>query len=285
MQVFSNLLANRFKEFGGTLLLKSEATKIIFSNEKISGIVLFDRECIKSNIVVSNIDAEMTFKKLLEDKNEVIRKKLNTLETSISAFAVYLGLKIDVGTLLKDKCAIWYFSTYDMDACYGDTMGNILQNNLNYIVCTFPSLHSLDLPKNRSTMELFMGATFKTKEFWHNNKGIIAEKAIRKAEEIIPGFSKYIDVKIIGTPQTFYRYTFNKNGAMYGWASTPSQIDKTVFPQKTHIKGLYLTGHWCTNGLGQGGISGVSYSGRHIAKIINNRLNRKNRYLLTKESK
>ena len=107
---------------------------------------------------------------------------------------------------------------------------------------------------------------------------MIADKAIKKAEQIMPDFSKYIDVRVIATPHTFYRYTYNKNGAMYGWASTPDQIDKSIFPQKTPIEGLYLTGHWCTNGLGQGGISGVSYSGRHISRAIIKRFNKKMSY-------
>ncbi len=275
IQSFPNLLADKFRECGGTIMLKSEVIKIVSSGDGVSGIILSSGKQIKSDIIVSNADATSTFQKLLNTANKTIQEKIGNLKTSISAFAVYLGLNTNVEKLLKDKCAIWYFTTYDMDACYGDPRSNIMHENLNYIVCTFPSLHYSTFQKDKSVVELFMGAPFETEKFWDINKEKVAEKAITKASEVLLDLSKYIDTKMIATPQTFYRYTYNRNGAMYGWASTPDQIDKTIFPQKTDIEGLYLTGHWCTNGLGQGGVSGVAYSGRHIAKIIANRVNKR----------
>lgn len=275
MQTFSDLLANCFKELGGTLLLNSEVVKIMSSKSSISGVMLSTGKIFESNVVVSNSDAYRLFNNLLDIKHNPIIEKTQKLKVSISAFAVYLGLKVNISKLLKNQCAIWYFDTYDMRACYDNPTKNIMQKNINYIVCTFPSLHSPDNLLDKSVVEIFMGADFKTEDFWEKNKNLFADKAIKKAEEVIPEFSKYIDIKVIATPQTFYKYTFNRNGAIYGWASTPGQIDKSVFPQKTSIEGLYLTGHWCTNGLGQGGISGVSYSGRNIAKIIANRFGKK----------
>lgn len=273
IQSFSDLLAQRFKDYGGKLFLNTEALKIVCKGDRTEGVLLAGDSLLTSKIVVSNADAIHTFRDLIETNDKGINGKLNDLVPSISPFAVYLGINVHPSKILKDNCAIWYFSTYDIDACYGDPEGNMQADDLNYIVCTFPGLHSiLENGQQKFSLELFMGAPFKTESFWRKEKEHLADKAVEKAEKVLPGLSKFINLRIIGTPQTFYKYTYNHHGAMYGWASTPSQIDRSVFPQKTPIKGLYLSGHWCTNGLGQGGISGVAYSGRNIAKNIVNSL-------------
>ena len=77
-----------------------------------------------------------------------------------------------------------------------------------------------------------------------------------------------INVTVNAVPHTFYRYTFNKFGSAFGWASTVKQISPYIFPQKTSIDGLVLAGHWCTVGSGQGGIPRVAFSGKKASEII-----------------
>ena len=119
-----------------------------------------------------------------------------------------------------------------------------------------------------SSLTIFSAASFRSKEFWERNKHVFARKLIKKAEEIIPKLSENIDVIEIATPYTFYRYTANLNGALYGWANTIDQIDENVCPQETSVNNLILAGHWCMNGVGQGGISEVIYSGKKASKLI-----------------
>jgi phytoene dehydrogenase-like protein len=64
------------------------------------------------------------------------------------------------------------------------------------------------------------------------------------------------------------RYTLNTGGSSYGWLSTTSQIEPATMPCVTFIKGLYLAGHWMTQGTGQGGISTVSLSGKRSAENV-----------------
>jgi len=84
----------------------------------------------------------------------------------------------------------------------------------------------------------------------------------------MPGISKYVKTKVIGTPRTFNRYTLNKEGAAYGWLSSNDQIDSFVFPQKGSIQNMFLAGHWCTAGTGQGGVPKSIYSGRSAALLV-----------------
>ena len=269
IQAFPDALAQKFVKLGGDLVLLTKATKIFVKNNKVSGIEINNNKFINSDYVVSNVDASQTFFELVKESNKSMSQILSRMEPSISAFAVYLGLNSDLKKELKDKCAVWKFFTYDIEKCYGSPELNLQDAKLNYFVCTFPSLHdSTVLPQGKSTMGIFICAPFMDKIFWDVNKVRIADKLINAATEIVPSLNDEIEIKIIATPYTFYRYTLNKSGAIYGWASTPSQIDREICPQETYIEGLYLAGHWCTNGLGQGGVSEVAYTGRRAAKLI-----------------
>ncbi len=123
---------------------------------------------------------------------------------------------------------------------------------------------------NKDTVQIFTIASYENKEFWDGIRHSYSEAILSLAEQIIPRLRQYIDVTVTATPHTFYRYTMNKKGAAYGWASKVNQIDASLIPQKSSIKNLFLAGHWCTMGAGQGGISTVALSGKKAAAIIIN---------------
>ena len=95
-----------------------------------------------------------------------------------------------------------------------------------------------------------------------------ARKLFLKQKKIIPDIEASIELKILATPCSFQKFTYNTNGALFGWAAIPSQIDRKIFPYYTSIDNLYLTGHWVTNGIGQSGIPVVALSGRYTAQTL-----------------
>lgn len=269
IQVFPDVLATRFKELGGEMMLSKKVTKIIVKNNKAVGVEVVGRHRIESDYTVSNIDASQTFLNLIDKPDILMCKKIEDMELSISAFAIYVALDVSIDKKLKDKCAIWNFFTYDMEKCYGNPENNIISKSLDYFVCTFPSIHDRSLaPIGKSSMGIFILAPYKNKNFWDLNRSFLTNKLISAVNKLLPGIKNKINLMIAATPHSFYRYTFNKNGAIYGWASTPKQINMDLFPQKTYINKLFMAGHWCTNGLGQGGVSEVAYTGRRAAKLI-----------------
>lgn len=275
-QAFADSLLKIFRRYKGELILSQEVKKLYLKNKRNNVVVFGNNKEEKCRFIVSNIDATATFTNLLENRNTVIVKKLKGLKVSPSAFAVYLGLNINLKKILRNRCAVWKFSTYNVDNCYDNLEENLGKNKLKYIVCTFPSFHDKRLaPQGKDIVELFILAPFKTKEFWDKNKELLSNKMIKKAEELIPGLSNSIEVKEIATPYTFHKYTGNREGAIYGWASIPTQIDKNVVPNETELDGLYMAGHWATSGLGQGGITSVTYSGRYVAERILERVNKR----------
>jgi phytoene dehydrogenase-like protein len=117
-----------------------------------------------------------------------------------------------------------------------------------------------------TTVIAYINAPFKNKNYWDGNRNKLADILIKTIEmHTIPGLSKHITYKTTATPQTLYRYTLNYAGSAYGWESTPSQLVEPEFRKPYFIRGLYLTGHWTTHGLG---IPGVMYLGYDTAKMI-----------------
>ncbi len=267
MQTFANCLSRRFVSFGGELRLLTKATGIITKNPK--KVLLASGEEVSTKVVISNADATLTFNNLVDSSCKE-SDKLKEMEYSPSMFLVYLGLKYNVGSVLKDKANLWYFSTSDIDTLYSRMATDIPEKLPDCVMCSFPSLHDSDIKRSdSSTAIIFIHAPYKNQEFWRDNKVFLGDRLIEKASEVIPGLRENIVVKEYATPVSFERYTSNKDGAFVGWLSTVKQINASLLPQRSSIHGLYLVGHWTSMGYpGYGGIPNVAFSGRRGAMVV-----------------
>jgi phytoene dehydrogenase-like protein len=267
IQVFPNLLAQRIKEFGGAVLFSTKVEKILVKNKKLTGVRLANGETLSTKFVVSNADATATFEELL-DSRSLEAKLVKKLKPSVSAFIIYLGInkKIDISPKHYTTCL---FSTYDIEKCYRETNNLIKLSGFSYMLCTFASLIDPTLVKiDKSVLRIFMGANYADRKLWERKKETICENAMKMLETLVPGINNHVEIKEIGIPPTFVKFTSNRNGALFGWSVVPSQINKNVFPSETSVENLYLAGHWATNGAGQGGVSPSALSGRIAARLI-----------------
>jgi all-trans-retinol 13,14-reductase len=93
------------------------------------------------------------------------------------------------------------------------------------------------------------------KKSYRAEKERLADVLIRRAEaKLLPGLSKAIEVKEIGTPLTNVRYTGNYRGAVYGWDQTLENSMPRRLSQRTPIRNLYLAGAWTQPGHGYGAV-------------------------------
>jgi len=267
VQIFPDTLVAQFKKLGGKIIFSNEALRIITERKKIKGIKTRKIEFLESKIVVSNINAHLTFDHLLDCETKE-QKVLRNLQVSTSAFVVFLGIN-DKLNLETKFFSLGCFFDYDIEKCYN--MRNIVESgDVNYFFCMFPSLIDSSLaPKNRSNLRIFIEVDFIKKDLWntHFNRSL-EKKLIKKVSIFIPELENKIDVKEIASPLTYNRYTFNKNGALFGWAALPSQVDSDTFPYYTSIENLFLVGHWVTNGIGQSGVAIVALSGKNLSRKI-----------------
>ncbi|MCU0822730.1 MAG: hypothetical protein MUC95_09715, partial [Spirochaetes bacterium] len=108
---------------------------------------------------------------------------------------------------------------------------------------------------------------------WHNGweyndkakyealKKEVAMKLIKRAEKILPGLSKNIEVMEIFTPRTLEAWTGNYKGAILGWDNDNDQVMLNRLPQETAIP----AGAWT---FPSGGQSTVLVSGMMAADKI-----------------
>ncbi|MBU0503878.1 MAG: NAD(P)/FAD-dependent oxidoreductase [Candidatus Omnitrophota bacterium] len=268
IQKFPDALLDRFQDFGGNVLLSQKVDKIMVRNNSAYGITLKNGNIFEAKYIISNADAIETFDKLLYKKTEEL-KKIKRMDIAPSSFIVYLGLNENFIKQVNDPCNIWPFSTYNLGKTPVNSKNAILIGKPLLSLITFPYSHDITYKNcKKPTMQLMALTSYESKVFWAKNRDKLTDRLIKEAETIFPSLKKCVVFKESATPITCYRYTSNSNGSAFGWASTVKQINPLSSPAKTSIKGLFLAGHWCTVGSGQGGIPKVAFSGRRTASLI-----------------
>lgn len=271
MQCLSDAFAKTFQEHGGEIRLSSFVKKIKVDNGVIQGIVLEKDGFIPARNIISNCDARQTFCSLLGKRvvDQDFLAKLNNMVTTPSMFVLYLGLDKTITHNAYAGSNIWHLSRYDLDQTYStiDT-GNHQQMLANYL---------FHIAQGGKVIRALLYAPFRTKAYWKNHKKRLVTAFIDKIEsDILPEISRHIVYKDAASPQTLYRYTLNNKGAAFGWAGTTNQLADADFKKPNFIKGLYLTGHWTTHGLG---IPGVAYVGYDTANyLLRKKPKKKNQY-------
>lgn len=259
MQSLPDVLAWRFKEFGGELQLSSFAKRIRVKDNKVAGVVLEDKGFILSRYVLSNCDARQTFFKLLgkEKVEDSFYNKIKKMIPSMSTFIAYLGMDKDFRPFQNPGTALFFSPHYNIDIAYQAIKAGDIEDYGGY---------ALRIAHDRSTIYVGIPAAYKNKLYWQNNKYIFLDSLIDRIEKhTIPNLSKHIVYKDAATPQTLNRYTSNYRGASFGWAGIPSQFAVPGLRKPSFIQNLYLVGHWTTLGVG---ISGTAYVGYDTAKML-----------------
>ncbi len=268
-QSFSDALSSRFKSYGGQLTLKNGARRILVASGKVQGVELESGEIVYARTVISNCDATQTFEQLLGEDHvgRTLLKRLRGLKPSLSTLVAYLGVELELKQCVPDCCNLWYFPYSDLQSGSIDIVEDSRLDG--YVHIGFSSLHDRTMaPKGCESLVVFSGASYRTQKFWAEHKEQLGNVLVERVCRIIPQLYGKIRVKLFASPVTLYRYTLNREGAYRGWEITPDQAEWGVVPEKNNIEGLYLTGHWVTTPIGNGGVSSVAQLGRSLAKRI-----------------
>ncbi|MEW6605975.1 MAG: NAD(P)/FAD-dependent oxidoreductase [bacterium] len=270
-QFLSDAFVKGLVKYGGNLMLGQKVKKILIEQHKACGIVLEDGTQIRGKYIVSNGDAKQTFLNLIGEEylsKEFVRM-LNNAEVSLSAFIVYLGVNIDLKNKGIKESLLWYIPSYDIKEEYEKSY-DILGGDLYILIPS--NIDSGLAPLGKSCIKIEQLVPYHCGHNWDECKEEMANRLIKRAEQIIPDLSNYIEIKEIATPLTLERYTLNSEGACYGWAKTIEQGEFYYSPnQKTPIENLYLAGHWTFPGHG---VPTVACSGILAGKSILSEINK-----------
>ncbi|HDK41739.1 MAG TPA: NAD(P)/FAD-dependent oxidoreductase, partial [Candidatus Pacearchaeota archaeon] len=210
MQTLPDAFDKYIKQNKGIILYNSLVKKIICNNNKVVGIQLDNNKIFKSKYIISACDISQTFINLLGERlaGKNIVRKLNSMQPSLSAFIIYLGIDKYFKELPPLGSNIWFLPYYNLDQFYN-----------NIVDCSFDKagIFKIRVSPEGKTITAFINVAYNSTTFWEQNKKRMTIEFINRIAKLIPNLKKHIVYFDSATPQTLQKYTFNRNGAAFGW--------------------------------------------------------------------
>ena len=287
IQAIPNALARYIQDRGGEIRYRTLVEKIVLESGRARGIRTKSGDIIRAPFVISNGDARRTLLDMLppEALPRSYRSQLRAAGLSESTFSVFLGLDIPPERLPLRGCQhVLYLPSYE-GVDYDDVSANPDFYRHSFMMILAPSVEDPTLaPPGKSILVLQSAAVAEFADHWGTNHGRrtpryremkekIARQLIANAEQIIPGLSEKIEVKITASPYTYERYTLNAGGSTGGWAKHPARTfagsTRGLMHMFPPVKSLYLAGHWTSI---SGGVPTAIISGKIVSDVVNFRL-------------
>lgn len=263
-------ISERIRELGSEIRFNSCVAKIITENTVVKKVLTQSGEEFYAEAVISNANAIDSLTNLLDDVQvkEKYSKLLLNQEKSISAFQVYLGLKVPARLLGMQQYMYSINSSYDHDKNYKISF-ELGYKDAPIALVDHAQIDSSLVPAGKGSLMIMVLDSFRhwkdlSEENYKKIKAEVADILIKRASKYLPGLLENIDFIEIATPMTMARYGTSPEGAIYGFAQTVKQSGFNRLDNKTKIKGLFLAGAWTFPG---GGVHGCFVSGLQAADL------------------
>jgi all-trans-retinol 13,14-reductase len=264
-QKLSDHLAGYIKSHNGEVLLNHLVTGIISDAQRVTGVkykkknVHAELNAFADEVIANN--AILNVAGLLSgEKGAELKKEITDLKTGASLLTVYFGFRKplrDIGNR--------HYSTFVYDGSVG-SQADIKGNNSDdfsrrsFTFVDYSQVDSALAPDGKSVgavccidyLSDWEGLSLKD---YNSKKELVASAIIARLEKIIPGIKDIIEYCEVGTPSTVKRYTLNPEGAVYGFAQSPS---RKIFDSFRSLENLHFASAWGKTG---GGFSGAIVGG------------------------
>jgi all-trans-retinol 13,14-reductase len=245
-------LASNIRSLGGQILIRSEVSEIIEQSGQVDHVLLSDGSKIRGRQFISNLHPartmELTRSPLIRN---AYRKRLSSLENSISAFSVNAVLK---------KNSLKYFRNnyYFQRAGQVWNMTGYTQDNwpLGYALFSTPSRHS---PEYASSLTIMTYMRYEEVKAWEGTFNTVSaqmtrgaeyeefklkktEKLLATVQEKFPDIGSCIQSTFASTPLSYRDYLGTDDGSMYGIVKDFRDPVRTIIPARTKLPNLFLTG-------------------------------------------
>jgi all-trans-retinol 13,14-reductase len=266
-QKLSDTLAGFIRDHGGEVLLNHVVTSVKTEGRNVSGVLFKGRSAGGSVIteafadeVIANNSMAGVADLLPQEHGSELKNAMHDQVPGASLLTLYLGFKKPVKEL-----GYHYYSTFIYDPSV-KSQKDILSNNRedfslrNFTFVDYGQVDSGLAPAGKSVGTICCIDYLKDWEGLERKdylakKERVASALIERLDRLIPGAADAIEYHEVGTPYTCKRYTLNPEGAVYGFAQTPSRkaIDTSKLPANLHFASA-----WGKTG---GGFSGAIYGG------------------------
>ena len=263
-------LEQRCRDLGVDFEFKSLVTKIVVEQNKVKGVVLSDGKIIKSDLVVSNSDAEYTFNSLIG--NEVSsargeRRKLKSATKSLAGFSLLLGLDnskskpVDV-----DHHNVYFPENYDLEFDQIFTQKVPVTDPTIYLCA--PKDSSMVKGADKEAWFVLVNAPRHEPESgwdWKHGGQEYAQKIISKMDDLGLNVTNRLDFMEYRTPADLENYAMAPGGSIYGTSSNSPVSAFLRARNRSKVKGLFCVGGSAHPG---GGLPLVGISAEIVAKAI-----------------
>jgi phytoene desaturase len=263
-------LEQRCRDLGVDFQFKSLVTKILVERNKVEGVVLSDGKIIKSDLVVSNSDAEYTFNSLIG--NEVSsargeRRKLKSATKSLAGFSLLLGLDNKKSKPVDVKHHNVYFpENYDLEFDQIFTQKVPVTDPTIYLCA--PKDSSMVKGADKEAWFVLVNAPRHEPESgwdWKDGGQEYAQKIISKMDDLGLNVTNRLDFMKYRTPADLENYAMAPGGSIYGTSSNSPVSAFLRARNRSKVKGLFCVGGSAHPG---GGLPLVGISAEIVAKAI-----------------
>ena len=263
-------LEQRCRDLGVDFQFKSLVTKILVERNKVEGVVLSDGKIIKSDLVVSNSDAEYTFNSLIGSEVSSARgerRKLKSATKSLAGFSLLLGLDNKKSKPVDVKHHNVYFpENYDLEFDQIFTQKVPVTDPTIYLCA--PKDSSMVKGADKEAWFVLVNAPRHEPESgwdWKDGGQEYAQKIISKMDDLGLNVTNRLDFMEYRTPADLENYAMAPGGSIYGTSSNSPVSAFLRARNRSKVKGLFCVGGSAHPG---GGLPLVGISAEIVAKAI-----------------
>ncbi len=276
-------MTNVIKKYGGQIRTGHKVKRILIQGEKTKrafGVELENGECIYAKRIISNADPGKTYLQLIgaENLSKQLLKQIKKTKYSCTSLILFLTVNMDLRKAGMDSGNVWLMPDNSVEEVYGqhattniasgtEFPGLFISSSTLKDPTSFDGInHTLEVVTfiNYEPFHRFEGEGGGNSEAYLAFKEQLTQKIINGLERVLPGISKSIIQKQMGTPLTNMHYIGSTNGCVYGTEKSFWQIGAFGFKAESEIENLYL----CGASILANGVAGASYSGVQTAARI-----------------
>ena len=243
----ANSLVKTIGRYGGRVLTRSKATKIVCDDTHATGVEVNNEALLEADIVISDAHPMRTLELL--DTNLIrpaFRKRINAIPQTVGGFSVYLHFKENAVPYLNSN-----FYGYLQDSpwnCEHYDEASWPKGYLYMHLCHEPEPKFAKTGVILSYMQMADVEQWKGTRVGHRGedyevfKHQKAERLITALEKEFPELRSQIADYYTSTPLTYLDYTGTEGGSMYGIAKDVSLGAACRVPHRTRVPNVLQTG-------------------------------------------
>lgn len=247
-QQIADLLVEQIKCNGGDVVLNAKVEKIHLEGNHAEYVELTSGERYGAKWIISSLHPTQTFSML--ENNSVYKRafftRMNSLANTYGLFTTYLLLKPNMVKYMGRNH--YLFNNSDVWSIEGDYKGFNIPSTL---LCVQPNSKS----EYAQVVSLLTPMSLKTCDKWSANSSVgrrgeeynefkaqFSEAVIDFVSQFYPELRSCVDRVYTASPLTYRDYTATPHGCAYGVVKDCRNPLITLFPARTRISNLLITG-------------------------------------------